>query len=246
MVIATGCFFPRLVAKTLARQLGKAMEATCSLFQFVFPLARKLLEVPSLQGFFPFVQFGSSALVWQFTFFDETQREMLLGELLYAFLDDIYVVCSQAGVPTVFNVLSEKFFAAAGIRLHANNTRVWNEAGISLQHWRSGAQGTPRRSKFLGTPSVQMRSCRLLPSIDWKEERRLREAIPWVPDVQCGWQIPLECAGRRCLEDSPSFTNRLGTPKAMTHGCGVQWKLFLEESQEVQNRRKQPTRSCHF
>ena len=28
-----------------------------------------------------------------------------------------------------------------------------------------------------------------------EEERRLWEAIPWVPDVQCGWQILLQCAG---------------------------------------------------
>ena len=32
--IATGSSFRRLVAKTLARQFGKAVEATCSPFQF--------------------------------------------------------------------------------------------------------------------------------------------------------------------------------------------------------------------
>ena len=31
-----------------------------------------------------------------------------------------------------------------------------------------------------------------------EEERRLWEAIPLVPDVQCGWQILLQCAGPRC------------------------------------------------
>ena len=31
-----------------------------------------------------------------------------------------------------------------------------------------------------------------------EEERRLWEAIPLVLDVQCGWQILLQCAGPRC------------------------------------------------
>ena len=30
------------------------------------------------------------------------------------------------------------------------------------------------------------------------EERRLWEAIPHVPDLQCAWQILLQCAGPRC------------------------------------------------
>ena len=42
------------------------------------------------------------------------------------------------------------------------------------------------------------------------------------------------------------FHNPLGTPKAMSQGCGMQWKLSLGEFQRVQNRRRQPTRSCHF
>ena len=49
---------------------------------------------------------------------DEAKREMLRGELQFPFLDDIHVVCSQASVRTVFNLLSEKLFAGAGIRLH--------------------------------------------------------------------------------------------------------------------------------
>ena len=31
-----------------------------------------------------------------------------------------------------------------------------------------------------------------------QRERELWEAIPWVPDLQCGWQVLLQCAGPRC------------------------------------------------
>ena len=63
---------------------------------------------------------------------DEAQRELFPGELLFSFQEDIYVVCSQARVRTDFlSFLSEKLFAAAGIRLHASRTRVWNKVGVA-------------------------------------------------------------------------------------------------------------------
>ena len=40
--IATGTSFRRLVAKTLARQFGKAVEAVCVPFQFALQLGREL------------------------------------------------------------------------------------------------------------------------------------------------------------------------------------------------------------
>ena len=30
------------------------------------------------------------------------------------------------------------------------------------------------------------------------DERLLWEAVSWVPDLQCAWQILLQCAGPRC------------------------------------------------
>ena len=30
------------------------------------------------------------------------------------------------------------------------------------------------------------------------EEQKLCQAIPWVPDLQCAWQIFVQCAGSRC------------------------------------------------
>ena len=39
--IATGSSFRRLVAKTLARQFGKAVEATCFPFQFALSTRRR-------------------------------------------------------------------------------------------------------------------------------------------------------------------------------------------------------------
>ena len=123
----------------------------------------------------------------------EVKRELLPGELLFAFLDDICVVCSQAGVRTVFNLLSVKLFDGAGIRLHAGKTRVWNKAGICLPNM--GDLGpevwNTEGIKILGTPVGSDAFVQAASEDRLEEERRLWEAIPWVPDVQCGWQILL-------------------------------------------------------
>ena len=130
----------------------------------------------------------------------EAKREMLLGEVLFAFLDDIYVVCSQASVRTVFNLLSEKLFAGAGIRFHAGKTRVWNKAEISPPNmgdlgpevW--NAEGI----NIFGTPVGSDAFVQAASEDRLEEERRLWEANPWVPDVQCGWKILLQCVRPRC------------------------------------------------
>ena len=99
----------------------------------------------------------------------EVKREQLPGELLFAFLDDIYVVCSQARVRTVFNLLSVKLSDRAGIRLHAGKTRVWNKAGICPPNMGDRSRGVELRGSRSWAPqSVQMRMCRLLPRTDWK------------------------------------------------------------------------------
>ena len=47
------------------------------------------------------------------------------GELLFAFLNDVYVVASSQRIREVYNLLSEKL-AVVGIQLHAGKTRTWN------------------------------------------------------------------------------------------------------------------------
>ena len=133
----------------------------------------------------------------------EVKRELLPGELLFAFLDDIYVVCSQARVRTVFNLLSVKLFDGAGIRLHGGKTRVWNKAGICPPNmgdlgpevW--NAEGI----KILGTP---VGSTPFVGGHSMGAGRSMRLANPlavrWTP------LSPL-------LEDSPSFTIRLVRPR---------------------------------
>ena len=52
------------------------------------------------------------------------------GELLFAFLDDVYVVCSPKRVRAVFDLLARELSEHAVIQLNEGKTRVWNRAGV--------------------------------------------------------------------------------------------------------------------
>ena len=125
------------------------------------------------------------------------------------------------------------------------NTRVEQGRDLSSQHGRSGPQGLERRGyRDLGHPSRFRCVCAscfrgqigrgtaLVGGHSMGAGRSMRLAnhlaVRWTP------LSPL-------LEDSPSFTIRSVRPRP----C-MPWNLSRKVFQGVQNRRRQPTRSCHF
>ena len=88
----------------------------------------------------------------------------------------------------------------AGIRLHSGKTRVWNKAGI---HPRDIDDLGPEvwckeGVKILGTPVGSDSYMEVATDERINEEARKWAALAWVPDLQCAWQILLQCAGPRC------------------------------------------------
>ena len=59
---------------------------------------------------------------------------------------------------------------------------VWNPEGVKVL-------GTPVGSRAFVDEVINKRL---------REEHKLWDAIPWVPDVQAAWQILIQCAGPRC------------------------------------------------
>ena len=72
--------------------------------------------------------------------------------------------------------VGEVSFPVAGIRLHQGKTRLWNKAGVP--------------------PYAQFVAEKLRARVE--EERRLWEAIPTMPDLQCEWHILHQSANPRC------------------------------------------------
>ena len=83
---------------------------------------------------------------------------------------------------------------------------VWSPKGVKVL-------GTP-----VGTPKfVEDVTQRLL-----EEENRLWEAISSVPDLQCAWQILLQCAGPRCHPLLRNLLPSVSPSYATGHNVGMQ------------------------
>ena len=60
---------------------------------------------------------------------EQVAAELLPGEEICAFLDDVYALCAPDRVVRVHELLSQKLKTVAGIQLHLGKTRVYNAAG---------------------------------------------------------------------------------------------------------------------
>ena len=130
----------------------------------------------------------------------EVKAQLNEGEYLFAFLDDIYVLAKPGRVRDIYNLLDERLFTRAGIQLHTGKTRTWNRAGVPPPRMEELGPDVWSGSgiKILGTPVGDDEFVRRLSEERISKEQHLWRAIAWVPDLQCAWQILLQCAGPRC------------------------------------------------
>ena len=144
------------------------------------------------------------------------KAELRDGEVLFAFLDDVYAVCGPNRTREVFDLLAHHLWRVAGI--HTGKTRVWNRSGVSLPNVEDlGEQvWNPEGIKVLGTP---VETDQFVSDVAERvqEETRLWEAIEWVPDLQAAWQILVQCAGSRCHHLLRTLHPRASP--ASTHSC---------------------------
>ena len=52
------------------------------------------------------------------------------GEMLFAYLDDIYVLCDLSRVAEIFLQVKQSLFRSAGIQVNLGKTKIWNDAAI--------------------------------------------------------------------------------------------------------------------
>ena len=87
-----------------------------------------------------------------------------------------------------------------GIQLHSGKTPTWNKAGVIPPNMHDVGEEvwSPSGIKAPGTPTGVEDFVRQASEARSEEERKPWEAISWVPDMQCGWQILVQCGGPRC------------------------------------------------
>ena len=307
--IVAGDVFRRLVARTIAKQLGEEVESATSPFQYALsPRAGCECVAHVLQGIceldptttitsidgisafdlvsrramlsglhrlemgnraLPFVRmfYGDPSSYWweddggvshrirqgeggeqgdalmpllfalgQHAALEAVQRQLRVGERLFAYHDDIYVVSPPDRVGAIYAILQHELFTHAGIRVHGGKTQVWNMAGIRpaacdvLEQIAQAADPTavvwrgsdvPTRDQDTGSTVGPPGLCFRPLERTIAEHAVLLERIPLVPDVQSAWLLLVHCAQARATYLLRSLQPSLSEEFARSHDSGM-------------------------
>ena len=156
---------------------------------------------------------------------------MLPGEHLFAYLDDVYVLCKPDRVRVLYELLKSTLKEDTGLDLNEGKTRVYNKGGVKPegveelgpQVW-AGAldkNAAERGLKVLGTP-VGTPEFVAAHGKKWAEkEKQLWELLPKLPDLQSAWLLLLQCAGPRFNYRSRTVPPQENLDYAASHDKGM-------------------------
>ena len=128
------------------------------------------------------------------------------GECLAAFLDDVYVVTTPARAREALDVVTTSIQDRAGVAANLGKTRVYNRAGgpapagiaeLGEAVWTGNAPEAERGFLALGTPIGHPAYVASHTDARLREEARLLQELPLLPDLQCAWLILAMCAAPR-------------------------------------------------
>ena len=144
------------------------------------------------------------------------QDRLRPSERIFAFLDDVYVVCLPDRVQTVVSVLVAELWTHAKIQVHHGKTQVWNRVGegpAGTEELTAGARVVdPDAVVWRGDTSLDptMRGLKVLGAFIGSDEfgraqldatvtkhATLLQRIPAVRDLQSAWLLILYCAAPR-------------------------------------------------
>ena len=137
------------------------------------------------------------------------------GEKLFAFLNDIYVLCPPARVVEVYGILQAELWRHAGIQINGGKTQVWNQAGVypprcevleqiarqedpEATVWTGSGVPTEQQGvRILGAPLGHTDFVFAFLERKSRDHHVLLSRIPRVEDVQSAWALLLHCASAR-------------------------------------------------
>ena len=155
--------------------------------------------------------------------FVEVQEHLQAGEEIFAYLDDVYALSTPERSRDLYDLLAQKLHDVAGIRLHTGKTRTWNRAGAVPERMAELGPSvwSPAGLKILGTPLGTPEFHSIATRERLEEETLLWRAIPWVPNLQCSWQLLVQCAGPRCHHFLRCVPPELSITYAEEHDRGM-------------------------
>ena len=137
---------------------------------------------------------------------EAVQARLLEGEKLFAFLDDVCIICQTGRVADVHAILEEELFIYAHIQLNLGKTQVWNRGGVAPTGvveltaaarqvkedaivWKGDYELRQEELgvKVVGTPTGQLEFVRDFFDRKFRKQQTLYERIPMVEDLQSSW-----------------------------------------------------------
>ena len=146
---------------------------------------------------------------------EAVQAQLIQGEFLFAYLDDIYVVNSPKRTGTMYTLLQHALWRVAGICIHQGKTKIWNRVRVKpescdalerMAHiedptscvWRGSEVPTVRQGmKVLGTPVGHMDFVRNHLERTSADHQLLMDRISMLEDLQSSWLLLVHCAAAR-------------------------------------------------
>ena len=154
----------------------------------------------------------------------EGKRPMRPGEYFLAYLDDTFILSQPERARPLYSAMDLQLQTRAGIQLNAGKTRVWNRAGIQPPNMDDLGEGvwSPEGIKVLGSPIGSEAFVQAFTERRLESEQRLLDAIPSIPDLQCAWQLLLQCAVPRCNHLLRTVPPSQSAAYAAGHDAGMQ------------------------
>jgi hypothetical protein len=140
----------------------------------------------------------------------EVNATLREGEALFAFLDDVYAICTPQRARPIFDALGEALQRHCGIGINHGKTQVWNRGGVEPFGFRD--MGTPERPVWTGAAElvVDRRGLKVLgtplgtPEYVARHMHGLRQdhddllrTLRTLPELQSAWLLLSMCAGAR-------------------------------------------------
>ena len=159
------------------------------------------------------------------------QAQLLPGEALHAYLDDVYAVVQPNRVRPVYELLARHLHTHAHIQLNSGKTRLWNQAGqqppntedLGSSTW-VGNPDLPREQQgltILGVPVGSPEFVQAQLQHIQENHATLLQQLPHLNDLQVSWLLLLYTASPRS-----NFLLRLLPPNitatfAQTHDAAI-------------------------
>ena len=154
--IVVGDIVRRQVARTMAKQVAKKVEAATAPFQCALStkagcqcVAHILQSITDLDPETTIISIdgvGAYDLISRnamqegllrmedgdqlVRFLVEAQARLRENEIVFAYLDDVYAACKPLSVASVHTADEEELFIHANIHVHHGKTQVWNRGGV--------------------------------------------------------------------------------------------------------------------